>query len=91
MAKARVGVIGSGWWATHAHLPSLTTYADAEVVGLADLDGERARITADAFGVPNAFSDHMELLELELELLLSDSTSMGITDSVIFSSPQWLQ
>ncbi len=70
MARARVGIIGSGWWATHAHLPSLTTYADAEVVGLADLDGERARITADAFGVPNAFSDHMELLALEPDAVI---------------------
>jgi predicted dehydrogenase len=65
MAKARVGIIGTGWWATHAHLPSLTRYADAEVIGVADLDGERARISAEAFGVENAFSDHMELLALE--------------------------
>ncbi len=65
MARARVGIIGTGWWATHAHLPSLTSYADAEVIGVADLDGERARISADAFGVENAFSDHRELLALE--------------------------
>ena len=24
MARARIGIIGGGWWATHAHLPSLT-------------------------------------------------------------------
>lgn len=65
MARARVGIIGTGWWATHAHLPSLTSYTDAEVIGVADLDGERARISADAFGVKNAFSDHLELLALE--------------------------
>jgi predicted dehydrogenase len=65
MAKARIGIIGTGWWATHAHLPSLTSYADAEVIGVADIDGERARISADAFGVENAFSNHMELLALE--------------------------
>lgn len=65
MARARIGIIGSGWWATHAHLPSLTTYADAEVIGVADLDGERARVTAAAFGVERAFDNHLDLLALE--------------------------
>lgn len=70
MAKAKVGIIGTGWWATHAHLPSLTSYADAEVIGVADLDGERARISADAFGVERAFSDHMELLALKPDAVI---------------------
>lgn len=70
MAKARVGIIGTGWWATHAHLPSLTTYGDAEVIGVADLDAGRARISADAFGVENAFGDHMELLALEPDAVI---------------------
>lgn len=70
MAQARVGIIGAGWWATHAHLPSLTSYADADVIGIADLDGERARITAEAFGVPNAFSDHTELLALQPDAVI---------------------
>ncbi len=65
MARASVGIIGTGWWATHAHLPSLTTYGDAEVIGVADIDGERARVTADAFGVKNAFADHHDLLAMK--------------------------
>lgn len=65
MVRARIGVIGTGWWATHAHLPSLTAYDLAEVVGVADIDGERARITADAFGVERAFDNHLDLLALE--------------------------
>ncbi len=70
MARVRVGIIGTGWWATHAHLPSLTSYADAEVIGVADLDGERARISANAFGVENAFSDHMDLLAMEPDAVI---------------------
>jgi len=62
MAKARIGIIGTGWWATHAHLPSLTTYADADVIGVADIDGDRARLTAETFAVERAFSDHHDLL-----------------------------
>lgn len=65
MAKARIGIIGTGWWATHAHLPSLTSYGDAQVIGVADLDGERARVTAGAFGVPRWFDNHLDLLALE--------------------------
>ena len=36
MAKARIGIIGTGWWATLAHLPSLTTYDKAELIGVAN-------------------------------------------------------
>lgn len=64
MARARIGIIGTGWWATHAHLPSLTTYSDAEVIGVADIDGERARIAAEKFGVERSFANHQELLAL---------------------------
>ncbi len=70
MGRARVGIVGTGWWATHAHLPSLTSYADAEVIGVADLDGERARISANAFGVEHAFADHMDLLPLEPDAII---------------------
>ena len=34
--RARVGVIGTGWWSTFAHLPSLSTYDAAELIGVAD-------------------------------------------------------
>ena len=30
--KARIGVIGTGWWATEAHLPAIKEHADAEIV-----------------------------------------------------------
>ncbi len=70
MANARIGIIGTGWWATHAHLPSLTTYGDAEVIAVADIDGERARVTADAFGVKHAFADHHQLLEMKPDAII---------------------
>ena len=64
-ARARIGVIGAGWWSTYAHLPSLTTYPDAEVVGVADVDPGKAQQAADRFGVPRAFGDHRALLNLQ--------------------------
>jgi predicted dehydrogenase len=65
MAKARIGIIGTGWWATHAHLPSLATYGDAEVIGVADIDGDRATLVAEKFGIEHAFADHHALLALK--------------------------
>src|SRR5215211_8233954 len=62
--RARIGVIGTGWWSTFAHLPSLTSYPDADVIGVADIDPSKAQQAADRFGVPQAFSDHRALLEL---------------------------
>lgn len=50
MVKARVGVVGAGWWSTRVHLPSLADYDRAEIVAVADLEIERARRAADVFG-----------------------------------------
>jgi predicted dehydrogenase len=65
MDRARIGVIGTGWWATAAHLPGLVAHPGAEIVGVADLDLAKARQTADRFGVARAFGDHRELLALQ--------------------------
>lgn len=44
--RARIGVIGTGWWATRAHLPALAANRDAAIAAIADPDRsnrERAR------------------------------------------------
>ena len=43
--KARVALIGTGWWATTAHFPALLAHPDAEIVGAAD---PRADVLAKA-------------------------------------------
>jgi predicted dehydrogenase len=60
--RARIGLIGTGWWGTYAHLPSLTTYPAAEVVALADPSAERLAQAAERFGVPAQFTDYREML-----------------------------
>lgn len=58
----RVGVIGTGWWATRAHLPALTASTEAEVVAIADPDaGNRTRAAAH-FGVEQTFDDARDML-----------------------------
>ncbi|MBW3560978.1 MAG: Gfo/Idh/MocA family oxidoreductase [Actinobacteria bacterium] len=59
----RIGVIGTGWWATQFHVPGLISYEDAEVVALADPDADRLRAAGDAFGVERLYEDHRGLLD----------------------------
>ena len=62
MAKARMGVIGAGWWATQFHIPSLKTYEKADLVGIADVKPEKAAAAADYYDISNTYDDHRDLL-----------------------------
>ena len=42
MNAPRLAVVGTGWWSSEFHIPSLTAYDGAELVGLVDADPERA-------------------------------------------------
>ncbi|MBX3194145.1 MAG: Gfo/Idh/MocA family oxidoreductase [Microbacteriaceae bacterium] len=68
--RARVGVVGTGWWATRVHLPSLASYERAELVAIADADPERARAVGERFGVEMVFTDHAEMLRERLDCVL---------------------
>src|SRR3954469_12557410 len=62
---ARIGIIGTGWWATYAHLPSLTQYPDAQIVAIADPNEDRLNQAADAFDVARRHRDYREMLDGE--------------------------
>ena len=53
--SVRVAVIGTGWWATRAHLPALMADPEAEVVALVDPDPENLHRAADRFDVTATF------------------------------------
>lgn len=61
--RARIGVIGTGWWATYAHLPTLMNNPRAEVVGIADSSAERLAQAGEHFGIANQFTDYHALLD----------------------------
>ena len=63
MARARMGVIGTGWWATQAHIPSLRTYQRADLVGLADPNPDKLARAASFYEVENTYADYRGLLE----------------------------
>ena len=68
--RARVGLVGTGWWSTHMHLPALVSNPNAEVVGVCDLDSARAREVADRFDVPFAVTSVGQLLGLGLDAVV---------------------
>ena len=61
--RARIGVIGTGWWATYAHLPSLTRYERAEVVAIADPSPERLSLAGEHFGIAAQYADYHAMLD----------------------------
>ena len=64
--KLRVGLIGANvsyGWSPRAHIPALLALPDVELAAVCTAHPETARESADNYGVPLAFSDHMEMLE----------------------------
>jgi len=61
--RARIGIIGTGWWATYAHLPSLTSYPPADVVAIADPSPERLALAAEHFGIDARYADFRAMLD----------------------------
>jgi len=60
----RVGVVGAGAIAQTAHLPVLHKMRGVQLAAICDNDRPKARSLADRFGIPDAFSDIEDLLEL---------------------------
>jgi predicted dehydrogenase len=74
-AKPRIGVIGTGWWATQHHIPALLAYPGAVLAGVADLDKERLDRAGTHFGIEARFDDPRKLMSRE------------IVDGVIIATP----
>ena len=63
--RARIAIVGAGWWSTQAHLPSLLAYPHAEVVGIADLNIDKARVAGAAYGVERVYTDYHRMFDVE--------------------------
>lgn len=57
MTRARIGVIGAGWWAAQNHLPTLRANPDCEIVAVSRLGAPELERVRTAFAVPHAFED----------------------------------
>lgn len=63
--RARIGVVGTGWWSTQHHIPSLKGYERADLVALADPDEGKLRAAAVAYDVSRTYLDYRELLSCD--------------------------
>ncbi len=70
----RIGVIGTGWWGSQYHIPSLLTYDGATLVAIADNDPERLDLARKTFDVEHVFDDPHELL------------AAGLVDGVVIAT-----
>ena len=64
MKKARIAVIGAGWWATTAHIPALKSHPNAELIAVQSRERAKAQRIARDFDVKHAFVSVEELLAL---------------------------
>lgn len=60
--KARIAVVGAGWWATTAHIPAVQEDPNADLVAICDRDPEKLKAAAEAYGVATTYTDLDEML-----------------------------
>lgn len=60
--KARIAVVGAGWWATTAHIPAVQEDPHAALVAICDRDPERLKAAANAYGVATTYTNLDEML-----------------------------
>ena len=65
VARARIAVIGTGWWATYTHIPAVQASADAELVAICDRDPVRLAAAADAYAVTQRHTGFRVMLDQE--------------------------
>lgn len=65
MEKARIALIGAGWWGTYAHVPALKQHPQAELVAIQSRSREKANKIAADFNIPMACVTLDEVLAIE--------------------------
>lgn len=63
--RARIAVVGAGWWATTAHLPALRDHPEAELVAVAEVRPEALNRAVEAFGPVKGYTDYEAMLRNE--------------------------
>jgi predicted dehydrogenase len=61
----RIGVVGTGWWATQFHIPSLVEYEGAELVAFADVNGPNLNAAGSHFGIEALYGSGEEMFAAE--------------------------
>jgi len=85
-SRSRIGVIGTGWWATYAHLPSLTSY-DRALGAITAEDDHRAADVQTVRGsvLPRGRALRQGELRAVFGACLDDPTPLAIRDGAILA------
>ena len=65
MNKAKIGVIGAGWWATEFHIPHLKEREDVELTSVCKLEEDELKFVKEKFGFKHASTNYIEMLDME--------------------------
>jgi predicted dehydrogenase len=65
ITKARVAIIGTGWWSTYAHIPGLQANPTAELVAVCDPDSDKLQAAATTYHLEHTYANYREMLERE--------------------------
>jgi len=63
--KARIAVLGAGWWACEVYIPTLLAHAEAELVAVNRRSREALDTIIETFAVAAGYTDHRALLAAE--------------------------
>lgn len=66
--KPKIAVVGTGWWSTEFHIPSLMQYPDCELVALVDPNREKRMKAQNMFDIPHGFDTVSQALsEIDID------------------------
>jgi predicted dehydrogenase len=63
--KARIAVIGTGWWSTFTHIPGLQANPSADLVAICDANEAKLRAAATTYHLARTYQDHQAMLDAE--------------------------
>jgi predicted dehydrogenase len=70
MRRARIGLVGAGWWSSRVHLPAIKENPLADLVVICDADIERAKDASQFFQAKHFVNSIHEALSFDLDCLL---------------------
>jgi predicted dehydrogenase len=68
--RARIGVVGAGWWSSRVHLPAIKENPLADLVVICDADIERAKNASQFFQSTHYANNIQEALSFDLDCVL---------------------
>jgi len=63
--KARIAVLGAGWWGAEVYIPALQANPDAALAAVNRRNAEALRQITEKFGIPSGYTDYRALLAKE--------------------------